>query len=173
MGLQVGKNNKMGRFTPDTRGSLIRPILITSFSAPFFCVVNASNTSLVRCSSESDVVVRFNCLIPTESWTSPRMKGMVSDLESVDFPGRRRKKNAIMIMSAAAHSLFVSQRQARRVGGNVADDHHRHGFHPVCWGIPLLPSGKYPDEPAVCLWCAFRHELSSPIAMNGYATARR
>ena len=37
-----------------------------------------------------------------KSWTSPRVKGVVSDGESVYSPGRRRKKNAMMIMSATA-----------------------------------------------------------------------
>jgi len=39
---------------------------------------------------------------PMKSWTSPRVKGVVSDGESVYSPGRRRKKNAMMIMSATA-----------------------------------------------------------------------
>ena len=41
------------------------------------------------------------------SWTSPKWKGVVSEVASVYSPGRSRKKNAMMIMSAVASNVLA------------------------------------------------------------------
>ena len=75
---------------------------MTSFGTPFFWVVKVREADRAMRISLSEAVSRLMRVGPMKSWTSPRVKGEVSDGESVYSPGRRRKKNAMMIMSATA-----------------------------------------------------------------------
>ncbi len=68
----------------------VRPSLMTSPGTPFFCCVNVSDAEVARRSSSSEDKMRSRRRGPTKSWTSPRVKGVVSELESVYSPGLRR-----------------------------------------------------------------------------------
>ena len=72
------------------KGSPLRPSLMTSLGMPFFWVVKVREAERAWRSSSSVAVSRLRRVGPTKSWTSPRVKGVVSDGESVYSPGRRR-----------------------------------------------------------------------------------
>jgi hypothetical protein len=65
-------------------------------------VVNVSATNVTRGKSAMGMVVAKKRCCPIQSWTSCNVNGVVSDGVPVYSPGRRRKKNARVIMSAMA-----------------------------------------------------------------------
>ena len=84
---------------------------------PFLCVLNISITNVAAASSLSVAVVVLNTVRPTLKVTSDRQNGALSDFVPVYSPGGRRKKKAIMIMSATAcrsWSLEAAATQASR-----------------------------------------------------------
>ena len=84
---------------------------------PFLCVLNISITKVAAASSLSVAVAVSNTVQPTLKVTSDRQNGVLSDFVPVYSPGRRRKKKAIMIMSATAcssWSLEAAAKQASR-----------------------------------------------------------
>ena len=100
-------------------GSPVAQWPILSPRTPFFCVLNISITNVAAASSLSVAVAVSNTVRPTLKVKSDRRNGALSDFVHVYSPGRRRKKKAIMIMSATAcssWSLEVAATQARRRG---------------------------------------------------------
>ena len=65
-----------------------------------------SITKVASASSLSVAVVVSNTVRPTLKVTSDRQNGELSDLVPMYSSGRRRKKKAIMIMSATAFSTW-------------------------------------------------------------------
>mmetsp|Transcript_30800 Transcript_30800/g.69101 ORF Transcript_30800/g.69101 Transcript_30800/m.69101 type:complete len:215 (+) Transcript_30800:111-755(+) len=90
--------------TGHRKASPLRPRPMTSPRTPFFWSVKVSETKVAHRIWASVAVVRSMRVCPMKSWTSVRRKGVDSsaDPSTVYFPGRRRKKNAIIIMSAVA-----------------------------------------------------------------------
>ena len=85
-------------------GSPVAPWPILSPRTPFFCVAKLSITNVVTASSLSVAVEVSNTVRPTLKVTSDRRNGALSYFVYVYSPGHRRKKKAIMIMSATACS---------------------------------------------------------------------
>jgi hypothetical protein len=89
--------------TGHSTGTPERPRPITSPWTPFFCVVKVSAMNVTRWRSGIVIVVAKKCWCPIQHCTSCRVNGVVSDvLVPVYSPGRSRKKNARLIMSAIA-----------------------------------------------------------------------
>ena len=86
------------------RGSPVAPWPIFLPCTPFFCVVKTSIENVSAGSSLSVVLAVSNIVQPTLNVTSDKRNGELSYFVPVYSPGRRRKKKAIMIMSATACS---------------------------------------------------------------------
>ncbi len=71
---------------------------MTSFSMPFFCVVKVNEAVLACLRTLSGADMSERCWSPVDSWTSPRVNRVVSDLASVHLPGHRREKNTMKII---------------------------------------------------------------------------
>ena len=74
----------------------------------FFCVVKCSFTAEAASSSRSEAVAREIRRVPTKSLMSERRNAASSSEVPEYSPGRRRKKNAIHIISAKACSAGTS-----------------------------------------------------------------
>ena len=83
-------------------GSPVAPWLIFSPCTPFFWVAKVRITKVAAARSLSVAISVSNTVRPTLKVTSDSQNGELSDLVPVYSPGRRRKKKAMMIMSAIA-----------------------------------------------------------------------
>lgn len=108
-----------------------------------------------------------------KSWTSPRVKGVVSDLESVYSPGRRRKKNAMMIMSATARSKWLSAGRASAISHNRRMTAMGMGFTLCGGGSSLVHAANMRWMRKSVLKAEFRRGSSLPMDKNVCATDRR
>jgi hypothetical protein len=75
---------------------------MTSPRTPFFWDVNVNVPKVARARSARGMDTAEARRDPIQSWTSARRKGQVSEAVPVYSPGRRRKKKAMIIMSAMA-----------------------------------------------------------------------
>jgi hypothetical protein len=85
---------------------------MTSPRTPFFWVVKVYVVKVEALSSDGEARRRSSRCHPMNSWTSPRVKGVVSELLPVYSPGRRRKKKAEQTISATAMLADEGEREA-------------------------------------------------------------
>ena len=96
------RTRRMRACTGQRTGSPLHAKPMTSPRTPFFCVVKVSDANRACCICSTGAVKTCRRVSLMNSCTSCSQNGSLS--LSVYSPGRRRKKNATMIMSAVAQN---------------------------------------------------------------------
>jgi hypothetical protein len=92
-------------FTGQAAGWPDRPCPTTSPRTAFFWSENTRATKVAERKESREAVSGSICVVPTQRRTSARVNGCALSELSVYSPGRRRKKKAVHIRSAAASEV--------------------------------------------------------------------
>ena len=143
---------------------------MTSPRTPFFWFVNVSEAKRACWSCSNGADDKWSRVSPMKSWTSASLKGVLS--LSVYSPGRRRKKKAMMTMSA------VAQKDA----SDAEVDWAKKAMRRMTWmGIGLTRSGAGSEVfhafnvrwmRKSMLWAEFSRGSLAPTLRNVWATCR-